>query len=540
MVRSFGKKLWREESGAVASIYALALPALIAIGGIAFDYTRLAAMDTELQNAADQAALAAVTQLDGRAGAVSRATNAASQLVANSTVFSNDGDGTGVSIASVVFYEDRDGTDVVDPTDADADTRARFVEVTIGAREAFYALTPVVAAFSSGDIDAAAMAGLGSSICRVPPVMMCNPAEPDSNRNVDLEFDADSYQGVGIKLVANDSYSPGAFGFLKTDNGGARDLKADLGWNTPPGECSATTGVEIKDGMNASVLDGLNTRFDMPGNGNSCPTIDGVTGVCSPSVNVRKDLVRNANNCTWTENNASSGNFDTRRYRPTLAINYPSNKTPEIMGHPRDLCHAHGDVGSCPAGPDGNPGRIGTGDWDINAYWRSNYGSSYAGQVSTLTYGPQPKGYPTRYQVYRYEVDNLASTIANSKVGSGGTAYSQPQPGRCLATSAAPYGIVPGNGTVDRRRISVALLNCSALKAKYGSINNKKLEVAAWLDMFLVEPSITRRKCQGGPSCNDKYTDATDVYVEVIGETQAAGDGTTGQVIRRDVPYIIR
>ena len=81
MVRSFGKKLWREESGAVASIYALALPALIAIGGIAFDYTRLAAMDTELQNAADQAALAAVTQLDGRAGAVSRATNAIASLI---------------------------------------------------------------------------------------------------------------------------------------------------------------------------------------------------------------------------------------------------------------------------------------------------------------------------------------------------------------------------------------------------------------------------------------------------------------------------
>jgi len=40
---------------------------LIAAGGIAFDYARLAAMDTELQQAADQAALAAVTQLDGPA-----------------------------------------------------------------------------------------------------------------------------------------------------------------------------------------------------------------------------------------------------------------------------------------------------------------------------------------------------------------------------------------------------------------------------------------------------------------------------------------
>jgi Flp pilus assembly protein TadG len=37
---------------------------LIAAGGVAFDYSRLASMDTELQYAADQTAIAAVTQLD--------------------------------------------------------------------------------------------------------------------------------------------------------------------------------------------------------------------------------------------------------------------------------------------------------------------------------------------------------------------------------------------------------------------------------------------------------------------------------------------
>ena len=46
--------------------------ALIAAGGIAFDYARLAAMDTELQDAADQAALAAASQLDRQTGACAR------------------------------------------------------------------------------------------------------------------------------------------------------------------------------------------------------------------------------------------------------------------------------------------------------------------------------------------------------------------------------------------------------------------------------------------------------------------------------------
>ena len=75
---SFGRKaFWRNQQGATAALYALALPALVAVAGVGFDYARLAGMDSELQNAADQAALAGVTQLDGNDGACSRAANAA-------------------------------------------------------------------------------------------------------------------------------------------------------------------------------------------------------------------------------------------------------------------------------------------------------------------------------------------------------------------------------------------------------------------------------------------------------------------------------
>jgi hypothetical protein len=44
----------------VAPTVALSLFALLGAGGLAFDYARLASLDTELQNAADQAALAVV------------------------------------------------------------------------------------------------------------------------------------------------------------------------------------------------------------------------------------------------------------------------------------------------------------------------------------------------------------------------------------------------------------------------------------------------------------------------------------------------
>src|SRR6185503_18824901 len=60
----FLAQLIRSQDAAVAPTVAISLFGLIAVGGIAFDYARLAAMDSELQAAADQAALAAATQLD--------------------------------------------------------------------------------------------------------------------------------------------------------------------------------------------------------------------------------------------------------------------------------------------------------------------------------------------------------------------------------------------------------------------------------------------------------------------------------------------
>jgi len=68
------RSLWRNVDGAIAPLTGLALFGLIAAGGIAFDYARLAGMDTELQQAADQAALAAATQLDRSDESQTRAT----------------------------------------------------------------------------------------------------------------------------------------------------------------------------------------------------------------------------------------------------------------------------------------------------------------------------------------------------------------------------------------------------------------------------------------------------------------------------------
>jgi Flp pilus assembly protein TadG len=541
MVRG-GTRFLKNEDGAVAPLFALSLTALIAVGGIAFDYARMASMDTELQNAADQAALAAATQLDGALGATQRAEEAANGLLSNDTRFANDGnaDGRAVTVASVTFFscntdtcrEDRTRANMTvvarDDAEVDDDEAARFVEVTVNNRRSFYALTPVVNAISSGNMNAIALAGMGSSICRVPPVMLCNPDEAN-----DPDFNTANYIGKGIRLVSNDGgggYGPGNFGFLSTGAGnGAQNLREALGRVTPPGDCVRYDGVTTEPGAMVSVLDAMNTRFDIySGNTNAPCNNDG--SLCPGSANTRKDVrLKGSNNLSFNDGNGNANGWrlpdnsdiGTQLYPPAVLTTKRALTNGEInglwpMGHPRDICHALSVSGSC------DDGRIGDGDWDRNAYFRSNRPTNYpaAGVTSTDMEAWFGTSTPTRYQVYRWEIDNAASRLQTQGNGSNGAnsrvSYGQPFGGG---------GLIPGDNVVDRRRLSVAVVNCAAEGVSGRTVN---VGVKRWIDVFLVEPTIPRPR-----------TENSDLYVEVIEETNSGEGQTAGQVVRRDVPYLI-
>jgi Flp pilus assembly protein TadG len=501
------RSLFSCTSGAVAPTVALSLVGLIAAGGLAFDYSRLVGMHSELQNAADQAALAAASQLDGKTGAMARATTAASNLVANATLISNDTSGSSVSIAAVAFYQNKA------KTIATTDAEARYVEVTVDGREVFYALTPVVAAMSSGDIDAAAMAGMGSATCKVPPVMMCNPAE-----FTDPDFTVANYIGKGIRLVANDGgggYGPGNFGFLDNNAGnGANIVKAALGNIAVPGDCVPGDGVTTQPGEMVSVLDALNTRFDVYANGLNNPCGANNAG-CPPSANARKDVVKANTGCAFQPGNGNVGwKLPPSPYLPASSTAYDAATYPagglSPMGYPRDICHALSMTGSC------SGGRIGDGAWDRYAYFRSNSVNYPAVPTSTEMATMFGSSTPTRYQVYQYEMNNAATRLQSQAAGSR-TAHGAPV---CVTP-----GLTPGGTTPDRRRLSVAVINCTA-EGVAGRTTD--ITVTRWIDVFLVEPSLPRAR-----------TEHSDVYVEVIEEAGSSGDGTVGQVVRRDVPYLV-
>lgn len=529
-------RLINDQSGAVAATYALALVGLVSAAGVGYDFARLATMSSELHNAADQAALAAATQLDGTANAITNAKARASDLVQNKTLLSNDGGTTAIAIDAnaFAFYKTKADAEADDTSKATTDpTLARYVRLKVVTRQAYYAFTPIVNALSSGAVGAAATAGLGSAVCKVPPVMMCNTAVDPTT------FSVASLIGKGLLLKAtggSGSWAPGDFGFLDVGAGsGASDLSKLIAYGTVPGDCTDFANPSTEPGALSSVIDDFNTRFDIFNGGDSINCYS--QSLCPGSDNSRKDLVQSGNlttastltqqDCGLKTGGGSKGwDISPNPYRPiTAAVCSASNKCgqngtggssttyPDAMGYSRDLDQATGDP-LATGGP-----RIGSGTWDVNAYWNVNYGTNYAGQVNG-------KSAPTRYEVYRWERTNAN---ASRQFNSSGN-YTDFKVPMCRA------GAAPGATSPDRRVLPVAVVNCTGLSGK------KAVTPLAWIDVFLVEPSVDRSSTTGSGKnkVTTTYTNKGDIYVEVIGLNQQSGEGAAPQFVRRDKPFLVR
>ncbi|QDM39623.1 pilus assembly protein TadG-related protein [Altererythrobacter sp. TH136] len=555
------RQFWRDQGGAVAATYAIALTGLVIVAGVGYDYTRMVAIDSELQNAADQAALAAATQLDGRGpvgttpGACARASAAAVGLLSNLSMLSNDGGGNQITVTGtnacgagdltkrpgeagfqwVRFFKDRNKTQV-----ANTDAEAKFVEVFVNPREALYALTPIMAtARGSGDLHAAALAGVGSAVCKVPPIMICSP-DPTK------PFNADGRTGQGIVATGhstksagqggapgddiNNKWSPGNFGFLQVQDGTANSRNARLlqalAFANPPIDCVSVDGNRVNTGNPQGLYDAINTRFgiyDFPSNGgNALSSCEG--GDCPPAPNVIMDHVNtgNGNGGGGGNSNGNNGNggggsggsgggggntcrmgnngfqmpsggneFNPVAVSPAnSSTRYDSNIS--RMGLPRDLCHYDTFNGTGLCGSVAG-GRFGDGVWAREDYFATNH----AGVT-------RPTGWETitRYKTYLWEI------------GAG--------------RGRAPVCGLPA-GDANRRVMTLAVVsNCAQLSG-----TSTEVIIDEWIDAFLVEPSTDNA------DRHNPFRDA--VYFEIIGKSRLAGNGTySSQEVRRDVPYLIQ
>jgi hypothetical protein len=375
-------------------------------------------------------------------------------------------------------------------------TQARFVEVTINPTQVT-AIFPAsfLGGANSQNFQATAVAGFNSAVCNYTPVFICNPYEdPSQAGGLTLQQAVASSAArrrlIELRSVGQGSaYFPGDFGFLDAEgSNGARGLAERIASSTPQG-CYSSRGVDTKTGQSSGpVKNAFNIRFGMKEPGAS---FNGAQ--YGPAQNVRKGGVATSANCP------SSSQLD---WRDPADPNLD-----EIMGLEPDSCFASTTPACQYMG-----GRMGDGDWDFDSYWSINHSGTAA-----------PNGWsnlnrPTRYDVYRYEIDNnLIGDV--SPDGESGV-----PPANC----GAPVT------TVDRRLIYGALLNCQALEAAGYNLGGHEvgLPVEAFASFFFTEPV---RKVPPGQEDETTYPYAASVFVELVDVTGFAGRGTLNGFERDEV-----
>lgn len=335
----------RKQHGAILALMAILIIVLIGIGALALDLGRLFVQRTELQNAADAAALAAAAELDGGSDAKDRAKAAARQLLSSDQYnrgiyfgqFTPDDD---LPDDAFKFYStiSADPAPRKLPEDGTASSEeARFVEVTIDLTEKeegeklgeepgemvpLYFL-PVLGLLPGVDADmeagtrAVALAGVENVPCYEPSMFMC---VADKN---DLQIDV----GEGLRIRVHggkaSDWTAGNFGFLlpSTSKSGAPDLQHFLG-NAGNEECLSGAEYVARTGQIAQKSkQGVNTRFDV-----------------------------------------YEGGVTPAKYPPAPnIINYGYRDKTDPATNYRDL-----GLGT---DPDADSYRIGSGDWNRDGYW---------------------------------------------------------------------------------------------------------------------------------------------------------------------------
>lgn len=451
---------------------AIMAPILIGGAALSVDISRMYNLDHDLQSAADALARSGAAELDRRSDSISRANRAVNSLVKNGQKFGNLGPGD-VTVDNIRFLKSLPDNDY-EPVTADMVTtdpsEAQYVEVNI---------TPVtvdvlfpsslVNAFASAELDAKSVAGYSQGVCGAAPVFVCNPFE-GTNTSIYVAMQQRSFKRRLVRLKTssggNSQYGPGNYGWLDVGGGGANALRDAIAIDVPDICLSTTSGVTTKPGNVASVSQGFNTRFDI---------YDG-------SFKKKKNNPRYAPSANVTKGYSYKGK----------ACNSLPN--PLAMGLPKDDCFL---TNSCPH----MDGRMGDGVWDFVSYVAVNHNAASQLYINGTTYTfdyithtVSPADIPSRYEVYRWEIDTNSIPGASSQ---GSTLTPEEGTPQCHANGAS-------TAPIDRRILYAAVLNCGAIEQNGGlSGHSGPHPVETFVKVFVTLPM-------------DKNSDGS-IYGEIVG-----------------------
>lgn len=235
----------------------------VGAGTLAIDFGRLELLNTEMQHAADAAALSGAVQLNGQDDSITRATNVAQNAMTPSSNIPAAGNGTALNTAAVKFY-----VDYATKTEAISGLDAKFIEVTMAPQPVNLLFAPVLSAMFGGPttrtLNATAVARVRPYVCHAPPLMMCDLAELDP----DLDPTKPANIGRQIRLkepqAGGGAWAPGNFGLLSLPDGssGASDISDALA-AVSPSDCYEIDVVTATGSKTNQVKNGINARFDV-------------------------------------------------------------------------------------------------------------------------------------------------------------------------------------------------------------------------------------------------------------------------------------
>jgi Flp pilus assembly protein TadG len=513
------KRFARSEDGFVYVMVLLFIPVLMGVALLVIDIGRGNNAHSDLYAAADAVALAGARELDGGEDSIDRAKAAMAEISNSVNMLAP----SGADVHIDLVYEDAEGNEFTvfflteipasddDPIDqawvngyaTTSGPDAKYVYVRAQSRNLLTLFfNPLSMLRDSVPVAATSVAMSDSAACYITPLYICNPFEADQ---VDLQeaFFRGDLHGRLFKLhpKGSDTERPGNFGFLEVmANPGADAIRDIFAGDTNP-TCYAAGEVTTKPGATDSIRQGLNVRFDLYA-GQYNPRD------YRPALNVRKGYVpknpNSPNACDtqpWEDPDPSDDTF----------AGFPEN---EIMVPP-----SQGALGAT----------IGEGNWDVERYWELNHGSAVLPadmyQSFNNTAGPGAVG-PSRYDVYRYEIDHQPDSGWLDDEGTWTTwGTGEGENGHPICSNATNNALPPTDDP-DRRVIFAAMIDCLA-EAGQGKTT---FNVNSYASIFLVAPMAR------DPA--DPSADST-IDVEIIDITGYGGNGTLDAFIR-DEAILVR
>jgi Flp pilus assembly protein TadG len=262
------------ERGSVLAIATLGMLALLLAVGLGVDISRLYLAKSELQNAADSAALSGASALNGSSSGITKAADRAEQTM-NNYQFNK----TGVVIprTNVLFAVNLDGPYMSEGDAAASAKNIRFVRVATPD-------SPVGTTFAGSVLgDKRNLAATATAGLSVPINVFCNWIPLSV-----IDYDIPMMPGnvYTIRSAPGNKVSPGNYQILAVSGRGGKDVREGLASGVDEcAEAGATYNVDTKPGVSSGpVRQGINTRFDDYSGGQVNPTDE------PPDTNVKNDI----------------------------------------------------------------------------------------------------------------------------------------------------------------------------------------------------------------------------------------------------------